>query len=212
MGTRRWPPRGAGARSPRVQALLDRGRERAQAERLDIAFKLADAEALPFDDGAYDAVTSTFGVMFAPAHDVAAREMARVCRRGGKIGMANWTPDGFIGALFKTIGAHVPPPAGVKSPALWGTEAHLAALFGATAASIHVERRSFAFRYRSPAHWIEVFRTYYGPVHKAYAALDAKGQEALTADLMTLIARFNRVDDATMVAPAEYLQVVITRR
>ena len=164
-----------------VPALLDKGRERARAEGLAVRFQVADAEALPFDDASFDVVLSTFGVMFAPDHARAAREMLRVLRPGGRIGLANWTPEGFIGRLFKVIGAHVPPPAGVQSPALWGTEAHLAELFGARAAHIRCERRHFNFRYRSAAHWMQVFRDFYGPTHKAFAALDAPGQQRARA-------------------------------
>ena len=195
-----------------VPALLERGRERAVAERLDIQFREADAEALPFDDGAFDVVVSTFGAMFAPNPRRVADEMLRVCRPGGRIGMANWTPDGFIGQLFKTIGRHVPPPAGVESPALWGTRARIEALFGEHAADIVVETRSFAFRYRSPAHWLEVFRSWYGPVLKAFAALDESAQAALAKELLELMGRFNRAGDGTLVAPSDYLEVVVTRR
>jgi ubiquinone/menaquinone biosynthesis C-methylase UbiE len=195
-----------------VEALLERGRERAAAERLTVEFRQADAEALTFDDGSFDVVVSTFGVMFTPDQDKAAAELLRVCRPGGKIGLANWTPDGFIGQLFKTIGKHMPPPAGVKSPALWGTGARMTELFGAQAASIQLEQRNFVFRYRSAQHWLEVFKTYYGPLLKTFAALDPQAQSALTEDLFGLIKRFNRSGDATMVVPSEYLEVVVTRR
>ncbi|GAB4561896.1 MAG: methyltransferase domain-containing protein [Rhizobacter sp.] len=196
-----------------VPALLELGRGRAAAEGLtNIDFQEADVEALPFDDASFDAVVSTFGCMFAPNPPRVASEMLRVCKPGGKIGMANWTPDGFIGQLFKTIGKHVPPPAGVTSPALWGTNALLSDLFQGEAKHIHVEQRQFVMRYRSPEHWLDVFKTYYGPVLKAFAALDADKQPALADDLLTLIARFNRADDKTMVAPSDYLQIVITRK
>lgn len=196
-----------------VPALLERGRERAAAERLAaIDFREADAEALPFADGAFDAVVSTFGCMFAPNPPRVASELLRVCRQSGQIGLANWTPEGFIGQLFKTIGKHVPPPPGLSSPALWGTSARLAELFGGAARTIRTEPRTFTFRYRSPQHWLEVFRSTYGPVLKAFGALDAAAQRALGEDLLQLIARFNRADDGTMVAPSEYLEIVITRR
>jgi SAM-dependent methyltransferase len=196
-----------------VGALLERGRERAQAERLAwVEFREADAEALPFADAAFDAVVSTFGVMFTPDPARAAAELLRVCRPCGRIGLANWTPDGLVGQLFKTIGKHVPPPAGVQSPALWGTSARLTELFGASARAIVSEPRHFVFRYRSPQHWLEVFRSTYGPVLKAFGALDAAAQRALGEDLLQLITRFNRADDGTVVAPSEYLEVVITRR
>jgi ubiquinone/menaquinone biosynthesis C-methylase UbiE len=194
-----------------VPALLERGHQRAAAERLKIEFREADAEALPFAH-TFDAVVSTFGVMFTPDQDRAAAEMARVCRSGGKIGLANWTPNGFIGQLFKTIGKHLPPPAGVKSPALWGTHERLAELFGTTALSIKAEPRMFVFRYLSADHFMDVFKTYYGPTLKAFAALDPAGQAALHADIIDLIGRFNRSGDATLVVPSEYLEVVITRR
>ncbi|HKD26375.1 MAG TPA: methyltransferase domain-containing protein [Xanthobacteraceae bacterium] len=195
-----------------VPALLERGRERATAERLAIEFRQADAEALPFADASFDVVVSTFGVMFTPNQDKAATELLRVCKRGGKIGLANWTPEGFIGQLFKTIGKHMPPPAGVKSPALWGTGAHITELFGAQTSSIQLERRNFVFRYRSAQHWLDVFKTYYGPVLKTFGALDPQAQAALTDDLFALIKRFDRSGDKTMVVPSEYLEVVVTRR
>ena len=195
-----------------VDALLARGRERAAADRLDVTYQVADAEDLPFADASFDVVASTFGVMFTPNQEKAAAEMLRVCRGGGRIGLANWTPDGFIGALFKTIGRYAPPPAGVRSPALWGTRARLEALFGGAAAEIAVTEKNFAFRYRSPQHWLDVFRTYYGPVHKTFGALDGEKQTALTRDLLDLIATFNVASDGTMVAPGKYLEVVITRR
>jgi len=194
-----------------VPSLLDAGRQRALAEGHDIAFQEADAEKLPFADASFDAVLSTFGVMFTPDQEQAARELLRVCRPGGKIGLANWTPDSFIGQLFKTIGKYVPPAAGLKSPALWGTQARLQELFGAGARALHIHSREFVFRYRSPQHWIEVFRTYYGPTNKAFAALDANGQAALHQDLLALMAARNRSGDATLVLPSEYLEVVIER-
>jgi len=195
-----------------VPALLAKGRARAQAEGWTIDFKEADAEALPFANESFDAIVSTLGVMFTANHDKAAAEMLRVCKSGGKIGMANWTPEGFIGQLFKTIGKHMPPPAGAKSPALWGTQAHLAQMFEAGASSIHIASKNFTMRYRSAQHWIEVFRTFYGPVHKTFGALPAAGQAALASDLLALIERFNRAKDGTMVVPSEYLEVVITKR
>jgi ubiquinone/menaquinone biosynthesis C-methylase UbiE len=195
-----------------VPALLDKGHARAKAEGLLVNFRVADVEALPFQDASFDAVLSTYGVMFAPDHVRAAREMLRVVRPGGRIGMANWTPDGFIGELFKVIGRHTPPPAGLKSPALWGTESHLAELFGAQAASIQAVRRNFNFRYFSAAHWLQVFRDYYGPTHKAFAALDPTQQDRLAKDIATLLDRFNTAGPASLVVPGEYLEVVITRK
>jgi ubiquinone/menaquinone biosynthesis C-methylase UbiE len=192
--------------------LLDRGRARASAEGLTIEFKVADAEALPFADGGFDAVVSTFGVMFTPNQDQAAAELLRVCKAGGKIGLANWTPGGFIGQMFKTIGKYMPPPTGVQSPALWGTRARLVEMFGSAAMSIETEPRHFTFRYRSADHFVDVFKTWYGPMLKAFAALDETGQAALRDDLHALIARMNKANDGSMVTPGEYLEVVVTKR
>jgi ubiquinone/menaquinone biosynthesis C-methylase UbiE len=194
-----------------VGSLLARGRERAEAERVSVTFQEADAEALPFADKSFDVVLSTFGVMFTPRQEQAASELIRVCRPAGKIGLASWTPESFIGELFRTIGKYVPPAPGAKSPALWGSEARLGTLFGAEA-TIAAERKTFVFRYRSPTHWVEIFREYYGPVHKAFAALEPAAREALEADLYALIGRFNVAGDGTMVVPGEYLQAVITKR
>jgi ubiquinone/menaquinone biosynthesis C-methylase UbiE len=174
-------------------------------------FEVADAEALPYTDGSFDAVLSTFGVMFTPDHERAAAELARVCRPGGRIGLANWTPGGFVGQLFKTIGKFVPPPAGLRPPSAWGTHEHLEVLFARTAKSIQATPREFVFRYRSPLHWLEVFRTYYGPINRTFAALEPSGQESFTHEVLALIARGNRATDGTVVLPSEYLEVVITR-
>ena len=194
-----------------VPALLERARERAQAERLNIEFRQADAEALPFTDGAFDVVVSTFGVMFTPDQERAAAELVRVCRHGGKIGLANWTPEGFIGQLFKTVGRHVPPPAGIKSPAAWGSRVRLGELFDGHAASVTSAQRHFVFRYRSPEQWLQVFRSYYGPVLKAFGALDIGQQAVLQQELLALVGQFNRAGDGTMVVPGEYLEIVVTR-
>lgn len=193
-----------------VAALLERGRERAAAERLDVTFQQADAEALPFASGSFDVVLSTFGVMFTPDHAKAARELLRVCRPGGKIGLANWTPDSFIGRVFKIIGKYVPPAPGLVSPAKWGERAHLDVLLGG-GAEITAEPRFFTFRYRSAAHFAEVFRTYYGPVHKAFAAIGGDAGEALAHDLKALLDEFNIARDGTLVIPSAYLEVIATR-
>jgi SAM-dependent methyltransferase len=195
-----------------VPKLLDRARERADAERLSIEFQQADAEHLPFSDDSFDVVVSSFGVMFTPDQDRAAAEMVRVCKSGGKIGLANWTPEGFIGQVFKTIGTHVPPPTGARSPALWGTRGRMIELFEPCAASIKSVPKHFVFRYRSPRHWVDTFRTYYGPLLKTFAVLAPPAQAALERDLMTLIGQFNCSEDGSMVVPSEYLEVVITRR
>lgn len=192
-----------------VPELLGRGRERANAERLDITFRTADAEALPFPDASFDAVLSTFGVMFTPDQERAAAEMARVARQDGLIGLANWTPDGFIGQLFKVVGRHAPPPAGLRPPARWGTEAGLHELFPSW--NVRPTRREFMFRYQSPEHWLDVFRTCYGPVHRTFAALAPDRRPALERDILDLLARFNRGHEQSLLVPGEYLEVVIAR-
>jgi SAM-dependent methyltransferase len=195
-----------------VPSLLESGRARSVAEGLNIEFQIADAENLPFAAASFDVVMSTFGVMFTPNQDQAASELARVCKPLGKIGLANWTPDSFIGQLFKLIGQYIPPAPGVKSPALWGTKATIEELFGNTAREIRITSREFVFRYRSAAHWIEVFRTYYGPMNKTFSALDAAKQAGFTEQLLALIATRNRSGDRTVVLPSEYLEVVIERK
>jgi SAM-dependent methyltransferase len=195
-----------------VAALLERGAQRAAAEGLNVEFQTADAEALPFADAAFDAVVSTFGVMFAPDHAKSASEMLRVCRPGGRIGLANWTPDSPVGGLFKAIGRQLPPPPDVAPPSRWGIEEHLRKLFGAGATDIAITRRHFNFRYRSPAHFIEVFRDWYGPVHKAFAALPADKAAELDRDLVELLTRTNVAGPDSLVVPSEYLEVVIHRR
>ena len=192
-----------------VPSLLERLAARAAADGLPIETREADAEALPFDDDSFDGALSTFGVMFAPDHVACASELARVVRPGGRIGLANWTPGGFVGQMFKVIGGYVPPPAGVASPLLWGTEEHLRELF-ATAKELRIEQRQFVFRYRNATHWVDVFRNYYGPFVKAFAALDADGQNALASDLEALATQNGEVRDGGLAIPSDYLEVVIT--
>ena len=194
-----------------VPALLEQGRRRAEADRLPIAFRVADAERLPFEDASFDVALSTFGVMFAPDQERAAAELLRVVKPGGRIGLANWTPAGFLGDLFRAVARLVPPPPGVLSPLAWGTETRLVELFGPQAEDIRTERKHYMFRYRSAAHFIEVFRAYYGPTHKAFAALDEAKQGELHDALMQLLARHNRADGPALVVPGEYLEVVITK-
>jgi SAM-dependent methyltransferase len=194
-----------------VPHLLDKAATRARADGLAVEFRVADAESLPFADGSFDVALSTFGAMFAPDHNRTAEELLRVVRPGGRIALAAWTPEGFIGELFRLVGAHVPPPAGVRSPVRWGDEAYLVELFGSDAADIHCTRRTFNFRYHSAAHWIEVFRTYYGPTHKAFAALDSEGQTRLHNDLVKLLESRNVAGSSSLVVPGEYLEAVITR-
>jgi len=195
-----------------VPALLERAKARAGAEGLAVQFEQADAENLQYEEGTFDVVLSTFGVMFTPNQEQAASELARVCKRGGKIGLANWTPQSVIGELFKLMGRYLPPPAGVRPRSLWGTEERLRELFGSRVASLQAPRRNFMFRYRSARHWLDTFRTYYGPMHKAFAALDAGKQESLAEDLVGLAQRFNTATDGSMVVPGEYLEAVIRLR
>jgi len=194
-----------------VPALLEQGRQRAEAEGLPVQFEEADAENLPFADGSFDVALSTFGVMFTPNQERAAAELARVVKPGGRIGLANWTPAGFIGQLFKVIGKYVPPAPGLQPPALWGTRDRLNDLFGAVASSISSTSRYFNFRYRSPEHFIDVFKTFYGPMHKTFESLDRARQAAFTWELLELLDRLNRASDGTLVVPSEYLEVVIER-
>jgi len=195
-----------------VPALLDKSAVRAKAEGLNVTYRVADAEQLPFPDGSFDAVVSTYGVMFTPNHARSASEMMRVVRPGGRIGLASWTPEGFIGKLFKVVGSFVPPPAGVKSPVLWGTDGHLQELFGKDASSIRSERRNFNFRYLSAEHFIQIFRDFYGPTHKAFAALDEEKQKAMAAEITALLEKTNVAGKGSLVAPAKYLETVITRK
>ena len=195
-----------------VAGLLEHGAERARAEGLQVSFQVADAEALPFADASFDKVLSTFGVMFAPDHARAAAEMVRVCKPGGRIGLANWTPDSLVGRMFKVLGRQLPPPAGVQSPSLWGVEAHLQSLFGDSAASLQITPRVFNFRYRSAAHFIDVFRQWYGPVHKAFAALPADQAQVLVHDLTELLEEMNTAGTGSLVVPSAYLEVAVTRR
>ena len=192
-----------------VPALLERAKERANAERLAVQISEGDAEKIPHADGSFDVVLSTFGVMFSPNQERAARELLRVCAPGGKIGLANWTPDGFIGRLFKIIGNFVPPLPGVKSPVLWGTPDRLAELFG-TSVQIQTNSRHFVFRYKSPDHWLDIFRSYYGPMVKAYAALDAEKQKEITREIHELLAAYNSSSKHLAVA-SEYLEVVVSK-
>ena len=194
-----------------VGALLERGAERARAEGLDIHFQSADAEALPFADASFDVVLSTFGVMFTPDHAKSAAEMVRVCRPGGRIGLANWTPEGFVGQIFTILGRRLPPSPGLTPASLWGVESHLQSLFGATSSSIRVTPRIFNFRYRSAAHFVEVFRAWYGPLHKAFATLPTDGAAALQRDLIELLDRMNSAGERSLVVPGEYLEIVTTR-
>jgi SAM-dependent methyltransferase len=191
-----------------VPALLSGAAERAKADRLEIEFVPGDAEALPFDDASFDLVLSTFGVMFAPDQAQAARELTRVCAPGGRIALANWTPEGFIGQLLRTVSRHVAPPPGLQPPVRWGVEAALHELFDGRARLVRARRLEFVFRYRSPEHFIDVFRRFYGPTFKAFAALDAAGQNALHADLKSLLEKLN-TSARTLVIPAHYLEAVL---
>ncbi len=194
-----------------VPELLDQGRRRADAERVELAFRVADAEDLPFPEDSFDVVLSTFGVMFAPQQERAADEMLRVVRPGGRIGLASWTPEGFIGKLFGVVRGFVPPPAGLRSPMAWGQETRLVELFGPRAADLRTERKNFVFRYRSPEHFVDFFRTYYGPTHKAFAALDEGGRKGLEQALLALLRDSDRSGGTALAVRGEYLEAVITR-
>ena len=194
-----------------VAHLLEKGAARAKAEGLEISFEVADAESLPFADARFDVALSTFGVMFTPEHHRAARELLRVVRKGGRIGLANWTPEGFLGDLFRVVGRFVPPPADTASPLLWGSEPHIVKLFGPYAADLRCVRRQFNFRYSSAAHWIEVFRKFYGPTYQAFGALDAERQSQLTNAIAELLERRNVAGSDSLVVPGEYLEIVVTK-
>lgn len=192
-----------------VESLLERARERAHAERLEVWFHKADAEALPFTDESFDAALSTFGIMFTPDQEKAAREISRVVRHGGRIGLANWTPESFIGQLFKVIGKYLPPPAGVKAPSLWGTQERLNELFPGH--TVETSKQIFNFRYQSPEHWLEIFRNWYGPVNRAFAGLNEEKQDALQTDILALLQKFNRGGEETLIVPSEYLEAVVRK-
>lgn len=194
-----------------VDELLKKGQARAQAEGLTVTFQVADAEALPFPDAEFDVVLSTFGVMFTPDHARAARELIRVTRSGGCIGLANWTPEGFIGQLFQVIGRQVPPAQGLKSPSVWGTRDMIEHSFNGVASSIEIHARRFTFRYRSAEHFLTYFRDYYGPVQKAYAALGERADE-LDRNIRSLLARMNVATNGTLAVPSDYIEVVVHKR
>jgi ubiquinone/menaquinone biosynthesis C-methylase UbiE len=195
-----------------VPALIERARQRAAVEKLPANFEVGDCEALAFADASFDVVLSVYGSMFAPNAEKAAMEMLRVCRPGGRIGMANWTPDGFWGQAFGLVGKYLPPPAGLRSPIEWGTEKRLAELFGHRISSTRIERRSALFRYRSSAHWIEVFSQYFGPIIRVRAALDDERRKDFLAELDSTLNHFNKSGDDTLVVSADYLEVVMTRK
>jgi SAM-dependent methyltransferase len=195
-----------------VDALLERGRERAAAEGLSVTFTEGDAEALPYPDASFDAVLSCVGVMFTPDHEQAAAELVRVCRRGGTIALANWTPTGFVGAMFRTVSAHVPPPAGLRPPGLWGTEGHLRELLGTEVVDLTLTRREFVFRFRSPTEFVEMFRVFYGPVRKAFDALDEPGRDRLSLELAALADEHDRERGRSIALPSEYIEAIATVR
>lgn len=194
-----------------VPELLEQGRRRAEAERVPVTFQVADAEQLPFPDESFDVVLSTFGVMFAPNQERAASELMRVTRRGGRIGLASWTAEGFIGRLFEVVTSFVPPPPGLRSPMAWGAETRLVELFGPRASDLRTQRKTYVFRYRSAEHWVEYFRAYYGPTHKAFAALDEPGQKAFKMALLGFLREWNRGRGEALVIPGEYLEAVVTK-
>jgi SAM-dependent methyltransferase len=193
-----------------VPALLERGRERAAAERLEVEFVEGDAQELPFEDGSFDVVMSIFGAMFAPDHRRTADELLRVCRSGGRVAMANWTPSGFVGTMFKTVAGHAPPPPGVAPPPLWGTEEHLRELFGDRISGLSLTPRYLTQRYRSADHLIEFFREWFGPMKVAFERVGPDGEAALERDLRDILDRAN-TDEHTLVVPSEYLEVVAVK-
>ena len=195
-----------------VPKLIEQARSRAEAERLEVRFEVGDAEDLPYADASFDVVLSTLGVMFTPDQEKAAGELLRVCRPGGKIGLANWTPDGFIGNMFRTMGKHVAPPPGIKPPPLWGTEERFQELLGEGVSSLQSTRRSYVFRFPSAGYFVEYFRDYYGPTLRAFESLDATGRDALARDLQELLEDWNTSGDETLVVPSDYLEVVAVRR
>ncbi len=194
-----------------VPALLERGRERAAAERLEIEFVEADAQALPFADASFDVVTSIFGAMFAPDQEKTAAELLRVTKPGGRIGMGNWTPEGGVGGMFMTIAKHAPPPPGLNPPLLWGTEERLRELFGDGISDLRVERRTSRQPFRSPDHYIDHFRTYFGPAKMAFERVGSEGEEALEDDLRAYLEAQNTAGERALVLEAEYLEVIATR-
>ena len=194
-----------------VPALIDRARERAAAERLTAKFEVGDCEQIPFTDSSFDVVLSVYGSMFAPRPEQAASELLRVCRSGGKIGMANWTPDGFWGKTFGLFAQYIPPPAGLRPPVQWGTETRLQDLFGDSIQSMEVSVRSALFRFRSSQHWIDVFSTYFGPLIRALQILQGEQREQFLHDLHGILRRFNRSGDDTLVVSADYLEVVMVK-
>ena len=194
-----------------VPALLDRARQRAATERVNVEFREADAEALPLDDESFDVVASTFGAVFAPDQEQAASELLRVCRSGGKIGMANWTPDGFVGEWFRTSSRYMPPPPGLTPPVAWGAEERLHELFGDRISKWSITRRSFTLRYESVPIWLEFFRTNFGPTRTAFQTLDADAQQRFARELMDLAQKFNRSGDQTMLTPSDYLEVIAVK-
>jgi SAM-dependent methyltransferase len=193
-----------------VPALLERGRLRAEAEGLEVRFQLGDAERLPFEDGDFDAVLSCLGVMFTPDHEQAASELVRVCRPGGTIAVANWTPTSFVGGMFRTVSAHVPPPAGLQPPGLWGTEERVRELLGSAVTELRFTPRRFTFRFRSPVDFVDFFRDHYGPVRRAFEA--AENPEQLHADLVALVCEHDRSTGSTVAIPSEYLEAVAVKR
>ena len=193
-----------------VPELLEQGRRRAEADGLRMVTQVADAEDLPFADGSFDVVLSTFGAMFSPDHRRTAGQLLRVTKPGGRIGIANWTPDGFIGQLFRVIGGFIPPPTGLASPAEWGTEARIKELFGPHARDVRTQTKQFNFNYRSAEHWIDHFKAFYGPVNKAFAALDGAKRQSLHDAIAALLERMNRGGSKSLVVPSDYLEAVIT--
>ena len=194
-----------------VQPLLDKGRARVEAEGLEADFRIADAQDLPFADNRFDGVISTFGAMFAPDQQATASELLRVCKPGGKIALASWTPPGFIGRLCKLIGSHMSAAPGFQAPANWGREEWIREHFEPHASEIRILWKAFNFRYHSPEHYVDVFRTYYGLTRKAFEKVGPEGEKALHDDMCNLCREFDIATDGTLCAASDYAEVVIVK-
>ena len=194
-----------------VQPLLDKGQARAAAEALDIKFQIADAQKLPFAEGEFDGVASVFGVMFAPDQPASAFEIIRVCKPGGKIALASWTPRSFVGRMCGTIGSHMSAAPGFKAPANWGRDEWIAEYLSPASSSVSVTKKNYQFRYISPQHYLDFFRTHYGLCKKAFEKVGADGEEALANDILDLVNEFNVAEDGTVSIPSEYAQVIMIK-
>jgi len=195
-----------------VPALIEKAKERSAIDKLPVDFRVADCENMPFPDGSFDVVLSTFGSMFAPDHEKAAQELLRVCKPNGKIGLANWSPEGFWGEIFRLRGKYIPPEENLKPPGEWGTEQRIKELFENHTSEIKINKRTALFRYKSVEHFIEFFKTYFGPILKTFEALDEQQQNQYQKDIEQKVIQFNQSGDNTVVIPAEYLEIVMVKK